>query len=203
MGDGRGMASVSRAPRKQTSLTAGTIFEGTRKPLRTWFLAMWFVISQKMRSVRSASRGNWGLAATKLPGPGCTSCAAPWSGRAGTCCLVRSRSWSTCWWPGTGYARPRNREQGHRRHRSRREEQPGLAASAFSRSEMSRQIACFPSSKALWSAGRWFTPTAGGVMPDWRRPVTGVGRRSSAAAPSRPTKSCRASTSSPRCSSDG
>src|SRR5271165_5454041 len=71
-----------------------------------------------MGSVRSASRGNWGLAATKLPGPGCTSCAAPWSGRAGTC----------------------------------------LAASAFSRSEMSRQTVCFPSSKALWSAGRWFTP---------------------------------------------
>jgi transposase-like protein len=32
---------------RKTSLTAGTIFEGTRKPLRTWFLAMWFVTSQK------------------------------------------------------------------------------------------------------------------------------------------------------------
>ena len=31
----------------QTSLTAGTIFEGTRKPLRTWFIAMWLVTSQK------------------------------------------------------------------------------------------------------------------------------------------------------------
>ena len=31
----------------QTSPTAGTIFEGTRKPLRTWFLAMWYVTSQK------------------------------------------------------------------------------------------------------------------------------------------------------------
>ena len=28
-------------------MTAGTMFEGTRKPLRTWFLAMWFVTSQK------------------------------------------------------------------------------------------------------------------------------------------------------------
>ena len=28
-------------------MTAGTIFEGTRKPLRTWFLAMWFVTSHK------------------------------------------------------------------------------------------------------------------------------------------------------------
>ncbi len=36
-----------RACRKKTWLTAGTIFEGTRKPLRTWFLAMWFVTSQK------------------------------------------------------------------------------------------------------------------------------------------------------------
>jgi len=32
---------------RQTSPTAGTIFEGTRKPLRTWFLAMWYITSQK------------------------------------------------------------------------------------------------------------------------------------------------------------
>jgi transposase-like protein len=31
----------------QTSVTAGTMFEGTRKPLRMWFLAMWLVTSQK------------------------------------------------------------------------------------------------------------------------------------------------------------
>ena len=30
-----------------TSLTAGTVFQDTRKPLRMWFLAMWFVTSQK------------------------------------------------------------------------------------------------------------------------------------------------------------
>ncbi len=36
-----------RSCHKRTSLTAGTIFEGTRKPLRTWFMAMWFVTSQK------------------------------------------------------------------------------------------------------------------------------------------------------------
>lgn len=32
---------------RQTSVGAGTVFEGTHKPLRTWFLAMWFVTSQK------------------------------------------------------------------------------------------------------------------------------------------------------------
>ena len=32
---------------RQVSLTAGTIFQDTRKPLRLWFLVMWEVISQK------------------------------------------------------------------------------------------------------------------------------------------------------------
>ena len=35
------------ACQRQTSLTAGTIFEGTRKALRTWFQAMWYLTSQK------------------------------------------------------------------------------------------------------------------------------------------------------------
>lgn len=33
--------------RNEISITAGTIFEGTRKPLRDWFFAMWFITSQK------------------------------------------------------------------------------------------------------------------------------------------------------------
>jgi len=33
---------------RQTSLTAGTLFEGTRKPLRVWFQAMWYVTNQKL-----------------------------------------------------------------------------------------------------------------------------------------------------------
>lgn len=36
-----------RGCRNEISITAGTIFEGTRKPLRDWFFAMWFVTSQK------------------------------------------------------------------------------------------------------------------------------------------------------------
>lgn len=32
---------------REVSVTAGTLFEGTRKPLRVWFFAMWFVMSQK------------------------------------------------------------------------------------------------------------------------------------------------------------
>ena len=43
----RGELRCARCQR-QTSPTAGTIFEGTRKPLRTWFSAMWYVTSQKL-----------------------------------------------------------------------------------------------------------------------------------------------------------
>jgi len=32
---------------RQTSVTAGTIFDGTRKPLHMWFRAIWWVTSQK------------------------------------------------------------------------------------------------------------------------------------------------------------
>jgi len=43
---GRGLL-LCRACRHQASATAGTLFHRTHKPLRTWFLAMWFVTSQK------------------------------------------------------------------------------------------------------------------------------------------------------------
>lgn len=42
----RGNLRCSKCHR-QTSPTAGTIFEGARKPLRTWFQAMWYVTNQK------------------------------------------------------------------------------------------------------------------------------------------------------------
>lgn len=38
---------LCRKCKRQTSVTAGTLFHKTHKPLRTWFLAMWFVTSQK------------------------------------------------------------------------------------------------------------------------------------------------------------
>ncbi|SPD76245.1 conserved hypothetical protein [uncultured Desulfobacterium sp.] len=43
---GRGLY-LCRKCKRQASITAGTLFHGSHKPLRTWFLAMWFVTSQK------------------------------------------------------------------------------------------------------------------------------------------------------------
>jgi transposase-like protein len=43
---GRGLF-LCRKCKRQTSITSGTLFHGSHKPLRTWFLAMWFVTSQK------------------------------------------------------------------------------------------------------------------------------------------------------------
>lgn len=43
----RGLLQCS-ACQRPTSVTAGTVFEGTRKPLRIWFLAMWFVTNEKL-----------------------------------------------------------------------------------------------------------------------------------------------------------
>ena len=38
---------VCRGCGHQTSITARTIFQGTRKPLRLWFHVMWWMVSQK------------------------------------------------------------------------------------------------------------------------------------------------------------
>ena len=43
---GRGLLRCASCQR-QTSVIADTLFEGTRKPLRTWFQAMWYITSQK------------------------------------------------------------------------------------------------------------------------------------------------------------
>jgi transposase-like protein len=45
----------------QTSVTAGTVFQGTRKPLLMWFRAMWWVTSQKNGASAKGLQQNLGL----------------------------------------------------------------------------------------------------------------------------------------------
>ena len=71
----RGQLRCNRCQR-QTSVTAGTIFEGTRKPLRLWFQAMWYVTNQKHGVSALGLQRILGLGSYQRLG--CTSCGAPW-----------------------------------------------------------------------------------------------------------------------------
>ena len=64
-----------RACRKQTSLTAGTIFEGTRKPLRMWFeLLLQTVLN--ISTTTSTNSPSASIAADQRPA-GCSFIASP------------------------------------------------------------------------------------------------------------------------------
>ncbi len=53
------------------SLTAGTIFESTRKPLLMWFRAIWWVVGQKNgASAKGVYKGCWNWVATRRYGRG-------------------------------------------------------------------------------------------------------------------------------------
>jgi transposase-like protein len=47
---------------RQVSVTAGTVFQGTRKPLKVWFRAMWWVTSQKNGASAQGLQRSLGLA---------------------------------------------------------------------------------------------------------------------------------------------
>ena len=47
---------------RQVSVTAGTVFQGTRKPLQVWFRAMWWVTSQKNGASAKGLQQSLGLA---------------------------------------------------------------------------------------------------------------------------------------------
>ena len=64
------MAGAQSVVRMQTSVTAGTIFQDTRKPLRLWFRAMWTITTQK--------NGASALGLQRVLGLGSYQTAWPW-----------------------------------------------------------------------------------------------------------------------------
>jgi hypothetical protein len=91
MGDGLRRCAERRA---ETSVAVGTIFAGTGTPLVSWFAAVWYVVNQKQGVSALGLQRGVGLAATRPPGRGCTSCAARWSFRAASRCPAPWRSMS-------------------------------------------------------------------------------------------------------------
>ena len=63
----------------QTSVTAGTVFQDTRKPLTIWFRAMWFVTSQKNGASALGLQRAWDWAVIGPLGRGYINCGARWS----------------------------------------------------------------------------------------------------------------------------
>jgi ribosomal protein L37AE/L43A len=64
----------------QSSLTAGTLFDSTRKPLRLWFEAMWYVVSQKSGASALGVQRVLGLGSYHTREIGCINSGGQWYG---------------------------------------------------------------------------------------------------------------------------
>jgi hypothetical protein len=63
---------------QQSSVTAGTMFDRTRTPLRMWFAAAWIMTSQKHGVSALGVQRALGLAPTRRRGRCCTATGARW-----------------------------------------------------------------------------------------------------------------------------
>ena len=196
-----------RACRRETSITAGTIFEGTRKPLRTWFLAMWFVTSQK--------NGVSALGLQRALGLGSYETSWTWLHKLRRAMVRPGRDRlageieAELTYVGGPEEGKRGRAVESKAIVAVVAEQRGRAASgasAFgaSRTSPRREPVGLPARSRFGAGGRQFTPTAGEATP-----VAAGGRlRPSGHGDQRRlrnwrTRSCHAPTKSPPCSNGG
>ena len=159
----------------QASLTAGTIFQDTRLPLRTWYRAMWWVTRPENRGECSGTAKHFGSG--KLPHRlGVAAQAAARDGAA----WPRTAHWprrgrrDLCWGRRRGSARTPDAEKGaggHRRpgRRCRDRKNPHEAHAVELPSN-----SCTASSKRLSNPTALSTLTAGKVTSAWRRWAIGT-----------------------------
>lgn len=194
-----------RACGRQVSLTAGTIFQDTRKPLRTWFLAMWFITSQKngvsaLGLQRVLGLGSYETAWTWLhklrramirPGRDClhgeievdeTYVGAPEEGARGRETAGKAIVVIAVEKDGRGFGRVRLRRI------------PDVSTDS---------LLGFVRDTVEPGSAIQTDRMVGAAMSVWTPLATRIRSLSSAPVPIRHTSSCRASTKSPRCSSDG
>ncbi len=183
-----------RSCHARTSLTAGTIFEGTRKPLRTWFMAMWFVTSQK--------NGVSALGLQRALGLGSYETAWTWLHKLRRAMVRPGRDALS----GTveidetyvgGPEKDKGAERSSAKPLSRLQPRRAARASAASDcagSRTCRWTACCPSFATRSCPEPPSTPMAGEVMPGSKQPATSTRSASSAPVPIPRTRSCRACT---------
>ena len=105
--------------RSETSVTAGTIFAGTRRPLVSWSAAVWYVVNQKQGVSALGLQRVLGSVATRRRGRGCTSCGARSCSPVASCSREWSRSMRLCRRASSRCRRPAVGWQGDRRDRRR------------------------------------------------------------------------------------
>ena len=155
----------------------GTIFEGTRKPLRTWFLAMWFVTSQK--------NGMSALGLQRALGLGSYETSWTWLHKLRRAMVPpgRDRLAGEIEADETYVGGPEEGKRGRAVESkaivavAAEQRGRGIGASAFGASRTSPPRACWPSCKKPWSRGRQFTPTAGEATPGCRPPASAIRSR--------------------------
>jgi len=155
-----------------------------------------------MASAPLGCSGCWGWAAMRRPGPGCTSCAGRWSAPTGLSLWDGGGGRNLCRRPGEGQKRPRNRDQGHCRGAAE-ENGKGIGRIRLRRVKDVSADSLLPFVQGAVTPGAPSIPTAGAAMPADGDRLQNTKSPSSAPDPSGATRSCRAFTPSPPCSSDG
>ena len=89
----------------QTSLTSGTLLQGTRKPFKTWFRAVFEISSRRNGISAKELQRILGFGSYEPPGRGCTSCARRWCGRIASRCRAKCRSTRRSWVASVGESR--------------------------------------------------------------------------------------------------
>ena len=174
----------------QASVTAGTIFQDTRLPLRTWFRTMWWVTSQKNGASALGLQSILGLGSYRtawallhklrraMVRPGRERLSA--RGGRRDLCGGRRR--------GTARTADAEKSTGSHRRRGRRRGDRKDPYEAHPRSVPSNS--CTASSKRLSSPTARSTPTAGKGTSAWRRLAIGTSTTFWPVRASRPPSCC-------------